>query len=155
MKRLSLSLGLISLLCVCLVCGCAPSAKFRMESRDRDLEQAMIDRLVQRFDDFNVYTYEWRANIPAAVFFEAKNDDKKVIFSEGWRKLNSREELDRIRHFGRDVRAKLDVRLYRVMGPDDELWAFFMAAWNQLPHKLLDERTMEVFSIPTPKAPGP
>lgn len=140
------------------ISGCATSnLKMRRESVDWQQERVMIERSLERFDEglFDVYAYEWRPGITAAIVFDLRDTDRAIKPGSGWRKIKSRQELESVYKGGSATKTRSGMKLYRIEGADGELWGFFFAPGNFLPHSVLDEKTIELSQIPEPKAPGP
>jgi hypothetical protein len=73
----------------------------------------------------------------------------------GWRKINSRQELEEAYKGDSAAKTRLGMKLYRIEGADGELWGYFFAPDNMLPYSVIDDKTIELGRIPEPKAPGP
>lgn len=160
MKRsLMVELGIAAfVLAAIMLLGCAPSTlTMRRESVDWQQERVMIERSLERFDEglFDVYAYEWRPGITAAVVVDLRDTDRTIKPGPGWRKINSRQEFEAAYKGGSATKTRTGMKLYRIEGADGELWGFFFAPGNFLPHSVLDEKTIELGQIPEPKAPGP
>jgi hypothetical protein len=114
----------------------------------------MVQRSLELFDAAIFYVYEWRPGITAAVVADIKDDDKTIRPGAGWRRVETPEDLERAYKGGSAMKAKTGMRLYRIEGEDGEIWGYFFAPMNLLPHSVVDERTIELGRIPEPKAPG-
>jgi hypothetical protein len=79
----------------------------------------------------------------------------KGLSRPGWRKINSRQELEEAYKGGSAAKTRLGMKLYRIEGADGELWGYFFAPDNMLPYSVIDDKTIELGRIPEPKAPGP
>jgi outer membrane murein-binding lipoprotein Lpp len=138
-----------------MIAGCAPSkVKMKRETVDSQEETAMVQRSLERFDAANFYVYEWRPGIPAAVVADLKDDDRTIRPGSGWRKIETREDLEQVYKSGSAYKAKANMRLYRIEGDDGEIWGYFFAYENRLPYTVVDDKTIELGGIPEPKAPG-
>jgi hypothetical protein len=155
------SIGIIFAVCVLaavMIAGCAAQSKVKMvrESVDWQQERAVLQRSLDNFDQGNstFYVYEWRAGITAAIVADLKDPDRKIKPGPGWRKINSRQELEQAYKGGSATKARAGMKLYRLQGDDGEVWGYFFAPWNQLPYSVIDDRTIELGPIPEPPAPG-
>jgi hypothetical protein len=142
-----------------VVAGCASSSQMKMtrESVDPQQERAMVQRSLERFDEGNFYVYTWSiggGGTTAAVVADFKDDDKVIKPGSGWRKVTSPQDLEQCYKSGSHVKARAGMRLYRIEGADGELWGYFFAPQNILPYRVLDANTIELGTIPEPKAPG-
>jgi hypothetical protein len=154
LAMLNISVAVFVLAAV-LISGCAP-AKIHMkrETVDWRIEQSMVKNSIERFNEADFWTYEWRKGIPAAIVCDIKEGDRTMSFSRGWRKLNTPKELEEVYTSGTAMKAKGGLRLYRIEGEDGTLWGYFFAYQNVLPYTLVDDRTMHIGEIPEPKQPG-
>ena len=140
-----------------MIAGCAPSSlKMRRETVDWQQERAMVQRSLERFDEATFYVYEWSGlgMITAAIVVDLKDDDKTIRPGSGWRKIKTREELEKAYKSGSMVKAQAGMRLYRIEGDDGEIWGYFFAPRNVLPYSMVNDKTIELGQIPEPKAPG-
>jgi len=138
-----------------LIVGCAPSkVKMKRETVDWQQERAMAQRSLERFDDGLFYVYEWRPGITAAIVADLKDTERTIKSGVGWRKINTRQELEEAHKAGAPIKAKGAMRLYRIEGDDGEVWGYFFAPYNIWPYSMVDDKTIELGTIPEPKAPG-
>jgi hypothetical protein len=147
----------VSVMAAVMISGCTSSGlKMRRETVDWQQERAMVQRSLERFDQGIFYVYEWTGlgMTTAAIVADLGDDDKTIIPGAGWRKVKSPEDLEQVYKKGGAVKAKAGMRLYRIEGADGELWGYFFAPYNLLPHSIVDDKTIELGPIPEPKAPG-
>jgi hypothetical protein len=140
-----------------MIAGCTTSGlRMRRETVDWQQDRAMVQRSLERFDRGNFYVYEWTglAMTPAAIVADPGDDDKTIRPGPGWRKVKSPEDLEQVYKKGSAVKDKVGMRLYRIEGDDGEIWGYFFAPYNLLPHSIVDDKTIELGPIPEPKAPG-
>lgn len=157
MKDRIMIIAAVFVLAAVMIAGCAPSktVTMRRESVDWKQQRVMVERSLERFDEGDFYVYEWRPGITASIVADLKDTDRKIKPGPGWRKLNSRQELEEAYKAGSAAKARSGMKLYRIEGNDGELWGYFFAPYNILPYSLIDEKTIELGRIPEPKAPGP
>jgi len=145
----------VFVLAVVMIAGCVTSnVKMRRETVDRQQERAMIQRSLERFDEGIFYVYEWRPGITAAIVVDLKDPDRVIKPGTDWRKINSREELEKAYNAGSMVKAKFGMKLYRLEGDDGEIWGYFYAYENRLPYSSIDDKTIVLGRVPEPKSPG-
>lgn len=148
----------VFVLAVVLIAGCAAQSKVKMvrESVDWQQERAVLQRSLENFDQGNTifYLYEWRPGITAAIVADLKDPDRMVKPGPGWRKINTRQELEAAYQGGSAVKTKGGAKLYRLQGDDGEIWGYFFAPNNFLPYTVIDDKTIELGRIPEPKSPG-
>ena len=154
-KRIMIIVGIFVLAAV-VIAGCAPSKlTMRRESVDWQQQRVMVERSLERFDEGLFYVYEWRPGITAAVVADLRDTDRTIKPGPGWRKINSRQELEEAYKGGSAAKTRTGMKLYRIEGADGELWGYFFAPYNILPYSVIDDKTVELGRIPEPKAPGP
>ena len=145
----------VFVLAVVMIAGCATSnVKMRRETVDRQQEKAMIQRSLERFDEGNFYVYEWRPGITAAVVVDLKDPERVIRPGSDWRKIKSREELEKAYNAGSNVKSRFGLKLYRLEGEDGEIWGYFYAFENRLPFSVIDDKTIMLGRVPEPKSPG-
>lgn len=136
-----------------LISGCATSQmQMRRETSDWKLEQSMVRNSIERFNEGDFWVLEWGTNRPAAIVVDLKDDDYTLKFSRNWTKLKTPQELEAFYERGRSLKAT-GLKLYRIEGPDGDLWGKFYAFQNRLPVTMVDAKTIEIGDIPEPLAP--
>ena len=147
----------VFVLTVVMIAGCVTSAstvKMKRETVNREQERAMIQRSLERFDEGNFYVYEWRPGITAAIVVDLKDPDRVIKPGTDWRKIKSREELEKAYNAGSMVKARFGLKLYRLEGEDGEIWGYFYAYENRLSYSVIDDKTIVLGRVPEPKSPG-
>jgi len=145
----------VLVLAAIMISGCAPSkVTMRRESVDWQQEKVMVQRSLERFDEGIFYVYEWRPGLVASVVVDMKETERTIRPGAGWKKINTRQELEQAYKAGAAVKQKKGMRLYRIEGDDGEIWGFFFAPDNRLPYTVVDDKTIELGEIPEPPAPN-
>ena len=156
--RVMIATLMVIALAVVKIAGCAAQSKVKMvrESVDWQQERAVLERSLENFDqgNSNFYLYEWSGGITAAIVADLKDPDRVIKPGPGWRKINSRQELEAAYKGGGIIKTKGGAKLYRLQGDDGEIWGYFFAPQNFLPYTVIDDKTIELGRIPAPKAPG-
>jgi len=153
-SMMNISVAVFVLSIVMIAGSVTSNVKMRRETVDRQQERAMIQRSLERFDEGNFYVYEWRPGITAAIVVDLKDPDRVIKPGTDWRKINSREELEKAYNAGSMVKAKFGMKLYRLEGDDGEIWGYFYAYENRLPYSSIDDKTIVLGRVPEPKSPG-
>lgn len=155
-KSIMMSISVVGfVLAVVMIAGCATSnVKMKRETVNREQERAMIQRSLDRFDEADFYVYEWRPGITAAIVVDLKDPDRVIKPGSDWRKIKSREELEKAYNAGSGVKTRFGLKLYRLEGDDGEIWGYFYAFENRLPYSNIDDKTIILGRVPEPKAPG-
>jgi len=158
MKKSSIRIFVpLCVLAAVIIAGCvSTNLKMKRETIDWQQEKAMVLRSLERFDEGDFYVYEWSGlgMITAAIVADLKDDDKTIRPGTGWKKIKTREELEKAYKSGSMVKAQAGMRLYRIEGDDGEIWGYFFAPRNILPYTRVNDNTIELGQIPEPKAPG-
>ena len=158
MKKSSIRIFVpLCVLAAVIIAGCvSTNLKMKRETIDWQQEKAMVLRSLERFDEGDFYVYEWSGlgMITAAIVVDVKDDDKTIRPGTGWKKIKTREELEKAYKSGSMVKAQAGMRLYRIEGDDGEIWGYFFAPRNILPYTMVNDNTIELGQIPEPKAPG-
>jgi outer membrane murein-binding lipoprotein Lpp len=140
-----------------MIAGCASSTskvKMKRETVDWRQERAMVERSLENFDKMDFYAYDWSAARTAAIVADLKDSERTIKPGSGWRKINSREELQGAFNRGSDVKSREGMRLYRLEGDDGEIWGYYFAPHNFLPFTVIDDHTIQLGWIPEPPTPG-
>jgi hypothetical protein len=126
-KAIMANIGVVVfVVAVVMIAGCAAQSKVKMvrESVDWQQERAVLQRSLDNFDQGNstFYVYEWRPGITAAIVADLKDPDRVIKPGPGWRKINSRQELEAAYQGGGALKTKGAAKLYRLQGDDGEVW---------------------------------
>ena len=114
-----------------------------------------IQQLKEKWDDCTIYYagYYGRLSIkhPSAVMFDPKKDDRALL-ADKWTKVGDQETLSQLISSIQSHKAMYYPRLWRILGPDDQLYGYLFSAWDRVPVviKVVDDRTMWVSNLPLP-----
>jgi hypothetical protein len=136
-----------------LVSGCAwlrSYGKLRLQSRDE--KKVTIQELKDNWRDYTIY-YAGYYGIkqPSAVMFDPKKDDR-ALMGDKWTKVEDQETLSELISSIQCHKALYYPRLWKVLGPDDQLYGYLFSAWDSVPVviRVVDDRTMWVHDVPLP-----
>ena len=85
---------------------------------------------------------------------DVKEGGRTIKPGPDWRTIKTRQEFDEASKGCSAVKAATGAKVYRIEGDDGEIWGFFFAPMNVLPFTVIDDKTIQLGSIPPPKAPG-
>ncbi len=142
-KILALSIILMSI----LIGGCSgKSGKFRSQSiKD---SKATQQELVDKWSDYDI----WFRN--AAIVFDPKNDDKKILVSSYWDTVKDQETWLRILKENTTSEGNIDplettaamTGVREIRGPDNQFYAYVIHQQRDLVSaEVVDENTMRLF----------
>jgi hypothetical protein len=136
-----------------LVSGCAwlrSYGKLRLQPRDE--KKVTIQELKDNWHDYTIY-YAGYYGIrqPSAVMFDPKKDDR-ALMGDMWTKVEDQETLSELISSIQCHKALYHPRLWKVLGPDDQLYGYLFSAWDSVPVviRVVDDRTMWVHDVPLP-----
>ena len=134
-QRSILVFALIALYCA----ACVPSDHYgRLVIDGPDMT---IQQLFDRWQDYNVSYAGVEADIPNAILFDPKGDDKTITLHPYWSPVRDREELQ-------DLLAgiwsfKLDPpRLYKIIGPNNLVFGYLYTLDTYAHIKVIDDNTL-------------
>ena len=113
---------------------------------DNDNKMTLVE-LKENWQDYSVYRgYRW-ATRPAAIMFDPKDNDKKLV-GDRWYLIEDEETLSQSI---REIQAWFDVDDYTAVGlmegPDNEVFGYIYPAYR-VPVRMIDERTLYVSRLP-------
>ena len=148
MKK-NIYLALVAVVPVFVMSGCSGYGKLRSQSGYRD--DTTIENLKENWQDYAVYYAGYAVNNPSGIMFDPKNDDKTLMPSERWTKLDDKESVIEVISWIR-LQDSSDYypRLYKILGPDDQFYGYLYSAWDHLLTKVADEKRLWVYDLPDP-----
>lgn len=83
--------------------------------------------------------------------FDPKKDSKMLTPSDRWTRVEGRESVTEvIRWLQVHNHPNYYLRLYKILGPDDQLYGYLFTGWHHVVFKVVDERTLFVYGLPDP-----
>ena len=107
-----------------------------------------LAELRENWEEYTIYySGRWDSR-PAAIMFDPKNDDKKLV-GNSWYKIEDQETLSEtistIQHWYDSVRVDI------IEGPDNQFFGYMYYPHRlYIPIKMVDERTLYVSTLPPP-----
>jgi hypothetical protein len=132
-----------------LVYGCAGYYQYSLKNPAKG--EISIENLEANWTDYFVYYTKVRGNTGnTALIFNPKNDDK-VINAKYWSKVLNNKTLSNIMA---TMKSKGYTNIYRIVGPEGQLFGYMIAARCNLVAKVVDEKTLDVYDfVPPPERP--
>ncbi len=152
MKKRSIIFWGLALGALLLAWGCAPTG-VTVKPEFTDEQRATAERLLTHWNEYDIYAYQWGGQVPAALVFDVKNDNKRLKFGSNWTQITSEEQL-----LGGLERAKLwkaqaIPRLSSIIGPDGKVWGYAMTGYGQIFANVADENTINILPPRDPRPP--
>ena len=147
MKKFIFLVLLFSLFAV--VAGCASYGKLRLQSGPG--ETMTTQQLKMNWQQYHVLGTGVEPNVPSAILFDRKDDDRTIIGDRWWVLQDSQAVSDMIgRIESQQIVAQYYPRLWKMLGPDDYLYGYMLTAWDHATMIIGDDKTMRVFDLPMP-----
>lgn len=147
---------IIVLVCVFLMAGCSWLRGYgKLRLQPRGAREVTIQELRENWHEYTIYYAGYYGGLslkhPSAVMFDPEQDDRALV-GDKWTKVGDEETLSKLISSIQSQRARYYPRLWRILGPDDQLYGYLFSAWDRVPVviKVVDERTMWVSNLPLP-----
>ena len=151
-RREYVSIFIITIL-ILLISGCANYGKLRVESQDvynansRYSEKMTIEKLLNNWQDYDIYYAGYKSTRATGIMFDPKNDDRKLIHG-WWEKIDSKEKLDTVvKWIGFRAQHYYGNYLYSMIGPDQKLYGYVFTPYNHVVFKSVDANSMYVYYL--------
>ena len=83
--------------------------------------------------------------------FDPKKDGKTLVPSDKWTKVEDQESVSEIVSWLQIHNFPgYFLRLYKILGPNDQLFGYLFTGWHHVVFKVVDERTLFVYGLPDP-----
>ena len=147
-----ISLATILLVLFFLMPGCLSSFG-KVRSQSGNGERMTIDDLEKNWTDYTVHYAGMSPNRSSGVMFDPKNGDKILLpgSNDRWKKIEDKKTLSEVIGWIK-VQDFPDYNpiLYRVLGPDDQLYGYLFCGRSDVTIEVFDDRTMFVNDLPDP-----
>ena len=133
-----------------LVSGCALSRYGRLQIPERS-DAVTIQELLKTWEDYEIHFAGLNTAHPSAVLFDPKGDDQGFL-TERWFKVEDKDMLDDLVD---SIQRQMPIggyspRLWKVIGPNSQLYGYMFTSWNHAVLKAVDENTLFVYDLPMP-----
>jgi hypothetical protein len=135
----------IVILILALIVGCSGTDGKITKQTDTS-DKVTLAELSENWDDYDIYYTMRSGRWAAAIMFDPKDNDKKLI-GDSWIKIEDQESLS---ESIRQVRIwSTYARVDTIEGPDNQFFGYmFYPYWLQVPVRVVDERTLYVSALP-------
>jgi len=155
-RREYVSISIIAVL-ILLLSGCANYGKLRVESRNVNIastnsstkysEKMTIQKLVNNWQDYDIYYSGYKPSRATGIMFDPKEDDLRLL-GDWWEKIESRESLEfalKWINFPRDFFEI--VPLYNMIGPGEKVYGYMYTPFTHVTFKKVDAKSMYVYYL--------
>lgn len=111
-------------------------------------EKETIQELVGNWDKFLVYYAGPSVSYPSAVLFDPRQDSRKIV-PHKWLPVQDQAQLTEIIGW-LEFDHSYPPALYRILGPDNQLYGYLYSNVFNVPIKAIDDNTLWVADIPLP-----
>ena len=140
---------LLILISIILLIGCNNYAKLVYE--DKYKAELSINNIIENWDDYYIYYSGYDVDNVAGVLFDPKGDDKTLTPTDRWIRVESKDTVSELMEWiNLYDYPGYSPRLFKVLGPDDNLYGYVYTGWHRVVAKVVDEKTMLVFDLPDP-----
>lgn len=145
----SIHLALMTVVLMYIISGCSGYGKLGLQSRYSD--DVTIEKLQEDLTDYTIYYAGYAVNNPSGIIFDPKNDNKVLMPSDRWTKLDDKDSIIEVISWIKTQDSSYYYpRLYRILGPDDQFYGYLYSAWDHLLTKAIDDKTLWVYDLPDP-----
>lgn len=155
-RRKILYLTIIVFVSLFFIYGCSlfhGYGKLRQQSRDGT--RITIQDLEKNMNDYTIYYAGYYGSLsikhPSAVMFDPKNDSKGLV-GDKWTIVKNKHTLSELISSiqSQETVGGFYPRLWRILGPDEQLYGFLFTAWDHVVAKVIDDKMMWVYDLPSP-----
>lgn len=139
---------LLPLLTIVFIMGCSGYARLRPQYGPD--ETMTIEKLKSNWQNYHVLYAGLEPNVPSAVLFDRKDDDRKIIGERWWEMKDSKTLSDTVGWIEKQINGPYYPIVYRILGPDDHFYGYMFTAWHHAVMRQVDEKTLSVLDLPLP-----
>jgi len=152
----NLYLTFIVFVLISFMCGCSHFKSYgKLRQQSGDGKRVTIQDLKENWNDYIIYYAGYYGSLsikhPSAVMFDPRNDSKGLV-GDKWTMVKDKHTLSELIS---SIQSQGSVggfypRLWRVLGPDEQLYGFLFTAWDHVVTKVIDDKIMWVYDLPSP-----
>jgi hypothetical protein len=114
-----------------------------------------IQDLEENWNDYVVYYAGYYGSLsikhPSAIMFDPRNDSRQLV-GDKWTKVTDKTTLSELIS---SIQSQQPIyyfypRLWRILGPDEQLYGFLFTSWDHVVAKVIGEKIMWVDDLPSP-----
>jgi hypothetical protein len=118
--------------------GCAGFGHLKSASNPA----ATLEELRQKWDDYDVYYFDWR-HCGVSLLFDLREDDKPLLV-EGWTAVSDEAAFLQLMDSAHRRRFK---RLYSILGSDGQFYGYLLARYECVNVRALNDGTLRVQGV--------
>ncbi len=110
-----------------------------------------LDQLVENWNDYHIYYSGINKDRVYGIMFDPKNDARKLVGHKWWEPVETQEQvrqsiisIDIFRAF------RYQPMLWKILGPDNQIYGFIYTARYPMIIKVIDDRTLWVDELTFP-----
>ncbi len=134
-------LGVMGLVTLLLVSGCANYGKLRVQYRS-DTSAAM-KHIMENYDQYIIHANEWPAGEVCAIVFDPKGDDK-TIENDGWTEVTSQEQLSKLVTLSK---RNIYRQFFKIFGPNEDFYGYLLGGPQYVWIETVDANTLKLHSV--------
>lgn len=119
--------------------GCAPGGYGKLGIAGPEMT---IGALVKNWKDYHVSYAGVRVSLPNAILFDPKNDNKTITLHKYWAPVEDQETLGDLLSWINLFKWSGPPRLYTIIGPDNRIFGYLYALYNDAIIEIIDENTI-------------
>ena len=153
-RKIFLSVLLIAL----IISGCVSWQKNygRLHIIPKDSNEVTIQNLIDRWDDYQIYSYDQYAGpgfrSPLGIMFDPKNNDTMLV-GDRWKKVSDQKTLTDMtkRIF---LATQFEPWLNEILGPDGGIYGYLYYSYGVVTLKMVGDKKMYIFNLDDPPNEG-
>ncbi len=134
-----------------LISGCAIGNYGRITREYASEGGLSIEVLQGNWQDYDVFYAGIAKDNPRGILFDPKKDDKNLT-GDRWVELLDEEGISTVILWLENNDPKFRPYLYRLIGPDQQVYGYVYTATNNVVSKAIDDKTLYVFDLELPVA---
>jgi len=107
-----------------------------------------IQDLEKNWKDFDVYYAGLSEKSAAALMFDPRNDNNRLL-GKTWTEVKDKKTLSKIIGWIKTY-TQYDPSVWRVLGPDGQLFGYIFAPRTHILMKVIDDHTLYVYDVESP-----
>jgi hypothetical protein len=147
-----LYLLLILVFVATLTFGCvAPKGYGKLGFAQTKEPKMTLDQLVKDWENYDIYYSGVHEDYVFGIMFDPKDDERKLVGHEWWEPVETQEDLRQMILSMNIFKAfQYQPMLWKILGPDNQLYGFTYTARYPMIIKVIDDRTLWVDELTFP-----
>ncbi len=107
-----------------------------------------IQDLEKNWNDYAVYYAGLSEENAAALMFDFRNDDRKLL-GKAWTEVKDKKTLSKIIGWIQTY-TRYDPSVWKILGPNDQLYGYVFAPRTHILMRVIDDHTLYVYDVKSP-----